>query len=45
MQPATIDAFHAAQTPEDRAICDALREVIDERLPEAEAKIWHAHPV
>lgn len=45
MKPTTIDAFHAAQTPEDRAICDALREAIDAGLPEAEAEIWHAHPV
>ncbi|MEM9342508.1 MAG: DUF1801 domain-containing protein [Pseudomonadota bacterium] len=45
MKPATIDQFHAARTPEDRAICDALRAVIDEGLPQAESKIWHAHPV
>ncbi|MBN8630162.1 MAG: DUF1801 domain-containing protein [Rhodobacterales bacterium] len=41
----TIDAYHAAQAPEDRAICDALRIAIDRALPDAEAKIWHAHPV
>jgi hypothetical protein len=41
----TIDAYHAAQAPEDRAICDALRAAITRALPEAEAKIWHAHPV
>lgn len=45
MAHATIDAYHAAQTPEDRDICDALRAAIDRALPEAEAKIWHAHPV
>jgi hypothetical protein len=41
----TIDAYHAAQTPEDRAICDALRLVIDRTLPEAVSGIWYAHPV
>jgi hypothetical protein len=30
---------------EDREICDLLAEVIDKSLPEAENKIWHAHPV
>ena len=41
----TIDAYHAAQAASDRAICDTLRSEIDADLPEAEAKIWHAHPV
>ena len=45
MKPNTIDEFHAAQVPEDRAICDALRSAIDQGLPEAESKLWHAHPV
>ena len=45
MAHATIDAFHAAQTASDRAICERLRAVIDRELPEAERKIWHAHPV
>ncbi len=45
MTAASIDAYHAAQTPEDRAICDALRAAIDGALPEAQAKVWHAHPV
>jgi hypothetical protein len=45
MAHATIDAYHAAQSPEDRAICDALRAAITCALPEAEAKVWHAHPV
>ena len=45
MKPTTIDEFHAAQSPADRAICDALRIAIDKGLPEAESKIWHAHPV
>ena len=45
MKPTSIEEFHAAQSPEDLAICERLRRVIDEGLPEATAKIWHAHPV
>jgi hypothetical protein len=29
----------------DRAICQLLAEHIDRKLPEAENKIWHRHPV
>lgn len=36
--------YNQAQAP-DRAICRALAEQIDSALPEAENKIWHAHPV
>jgi len=45
MKPTTIEQYHAAQSPEDRAICDVLRALIDVGLPDAESKIWHAHPV
>lgn len=45
MTAATIPDYHAVLSAEDRAICDALRAAIDRALPEAEAKIWHAHPV
>ena len=45
MKPTTIDEFHAAQSLEDRAICDVLRAIIEQGLPEAESKIWHGHPV
>ena len=45
MKLATIDEFHAAQSPDDRAICDALRSTINLGLPDAESKIWHGHPV
>lgn len=45
MKLTTIDDFHAAQSPEDRAICDTLRTSIDNGLPNAESKIWHGHPV
>lgn len=29
----------------DKAICSLLAKEIDRSLPEAESKIWHAHPV
>ena len=41
----SIEAYHAAQSETDRQICDTLRRVIDDCLPEAMSKIWHAHPV
>jgi hypothetical protein len=34
-----------AQAPSDREICQLLAEQIDHNLPNAENKIWHAHPV
>jgi hypothetical protein len=37
--------YNDAQAPTDRAICKLLAEQIDRALPEAENKIWHAHPV
>jgi hypothetical protein len=40
-----IRAFHEAQVPEEKEICDLLFNLISENLPEAENKIWHAHPV
>jgi len=44
MHPDT-EAYNAKQSPEDREICDLLAREIDRNLPEAENKIWHAHPV
>lgn len=44
-KPTTIDAYNAAQEADLRPICDALRTIIDASLPDAESKIWHAHPV
>lgn len=44
-KPTTIEAYNAAQADEFRLICDELRATIDRVLPEAESKIWHAHPV
>ena len=37
--------YNKAQQPGDRAICDLLAKAIDRHLPEAENKVWHAHPV
>jgi uncharacterized protein YdhG (YjbR/CyaY superfamily) len=37
--------YNAAQAPADREICELLAQEIDRDLPEAENKIWHAHPV
>jgi hypothetical protein len=37
--------YNTSQAPGDREICQLLAESIDSRLPEAENKIWHAHPV
>lgn len=37
--------FHTSQSGEERQICDLLYEEISRQLPEAESKIWHAHPV
>ncbi len=40
-----IQNYHQALAPDDKAICDTLFEIISEQLPDAENKIWHAHPV
>ncbi len=45
MTQKTIESFHAALDPDSRTICEALRGIIDRHLSEAEARIWHAHPV
>ena len=37
--------YHAALAPQDRAICERLHAAIDRALPDAESKVWHAHPV
>ena len=44
-KPTTITDYNAIQSPPDRAICDRLRQIIDAALPDANSKIWHAHPV
>jgi len=40
-----IKQYNDAQSPGERAICRLLAKQIDRGLPEAESKIWHAHPV
>lgn len=40
-----IKAFNEKQASGDDEICGRLAEIIDSGLPDAESKIWHAHPV
>jgi len=40
-----IQAYNGSQSSGDREICDLLSKEISRNLPEAENKIWHAHPV
>jgi hypothetical protein len=40
-----VKAYNTKQVKEDKKICQLLAEEIDKNLPEAENKIWHAHPV
>lgn len=40
-----ISAYNNAQNGEDKKICRLLSEEINNNLPGAESKIWHAHPV
>ncbi len=40
-----IETYNNSQTNEDREICNLLTTEISCCLPEAENKIWHAHPV
>lgn len=40
-----IIKYNKRQTPMDEAIGDLLAMIIDRELPDAESKVWHAHPV
>lgn len=40
-----ITAYNSKQAKDLKAICEKLAGEIDKALPEAESKIWHAHPV
>lgn len=40
-----IQAYNDSLADEDKKICDILSQEINTHLPEAEKKIWHAHPV
>lgn len=40
-----ILAYNTQQESEYKMVCDVLAQEIDRHLPDAECKIWHAHPV
>jgi hypothetical protein len=40
-----IEEYNNGQSAGDREICNLLSAEINRNLPEAENKIWHAHPV
>lgn len=40
-----IEIYNNNQSHDDKAICDLLATEINRELPDAENKIWHAHPV
>mgnify|MGYP002789568430 FL=1 len=42
---ADITSYNNQQSPDDEAICTLLAQTIDKILPQAESKLWHAHPV
>lgn len=42
---ADILTYNKSRTTADKKICELLATTIDANLPEAENKIWHAHPV
>ncbi|OMQ11729.1 DUF1801 domain-containing protein [[Flexibacter] sp. ATCC 35103] len=42
---AEILEYNNLQAPADQEICNQLAAIIDKNLPNAENKIWHAHPV
>jgi hypothetical protein len=40
-----VQAYNNGQEGENKEICEVLAAEINRHLPEAENKIWHAHPV
>jgi hypothetical protein len=44
MHPDTVK-YNESLGQQDQEVCDRLAHAIDQALPEAENKIWHAHPV
>jgi hypothetical protein len=40
-----IHEYNSSQVTSDQEICDQLSQIITKNLPDAENKIWHAHPV
>ncbi len=43
--PADIAAYDAKLEAGDRELCERLGALIARELPEAQGKVWHAHPV
>lgn len=43
--PADIAEYHSRLEPADQELCELLAATITKELPEATAKVWHAHPV
>ncbi|CAG7603056.1 DUF1801 domain-containing protein [Leucobacter soli] len=43
--PDDIREFHDRLDASARPICDLLLTTIEQELPDAERKVWHAHPV
>ena len=40
-----ITNYNEMQSKEEKPICNLLMKIINRELPDAENKIWHAHPV
>ena len=40
-----IQNYNNKQEPEEQFICQTLEKEINNRLPDADNKIWHTHPV
>lgn len=40
-----VSEYHKALAPADKKICDLLYKELTAALPDAENKVWHAHPV
>lgn len=40
-----ILTYNESQAPDHKDVCNLLASEIDRSLPDAESKIWHAHPV
>lgn len=43
--PADVADYNAALSEPAKSVCNALLEAIEASLPDAEAKVWHGHPV
>jgi hypothetical protein len=40
-----VQAYNDSESANDKAICNLLANEIESNLPEADNKVWHAHPV